>query len=130
MLTLLGVALTSTLLWAALRHDLRIAYHGITLSNGVDVLVSPEMYREVLSRYGTLDEPDAARRWDRAVLDVLRPVRPLEWRFWVETLEAAGSEVAAGAGRPDGSIRVRVDRPVDGPGASRRWVRPARRLGA
>jgi hypothetical protein len=95
MLTLLGVVLTSILLWAALRHELRIAYHGITLSNEVDVLVSPEMYREVLSRYGTLDEPDDARRWDRAVLDVMRPVRPLEWRFLVETLEAARSEVAA-----------------------------------
>jgi hypothetical protein len=127
MLALLGVALTSILFWAAFCHELRTACHGVTLSNGVEVLVSPEIYREVLRRYGTLDEPDDARRWDRAVLDVMRPVRPLEWRFLVETLEVARDEVTAGVGRPGGSIRVRVDRPADGPGAGRRWVRPARR---
>ncbi len=106
MLALLGVALTSVLFWTFLRHELRTAYHGITLSNGVDVLVSPEMYREILRRYGTLDEPDDARRWDQAVLNVMRPVRPHEWRFLVETLGDARPGVAAAVGRPRASVGV------------------------
>ncbi len=128
MLTLLGVALVAILFGALLRHELRTAYHGITLSNGVDVLVGPEMYREILLRYGTLDEPDDARRWDRAVLDVMHPVRPRECRFLAATLGDARSELESGVGRPRGYVGVRVDGPVGGPGAGRRWVRPVRRL--
>jgi hypothetical protein len=125
MLTLLGVALSSILFWAVLRHELRTAYHGITLSNGIEVLLSPEMYREVLTLYGRLDEPDNARRWDLAVLDVMRPSRPREWRFLVGTLEVDLSQAAAGAGSPGESSCVRVDSPMDGPAVDRRWVQPA-----
>jgi hypothetical protein len=105
-LALLGVALASILFVAYIRHELRTAYYGITLSNGVDVLVSPEMYREILQRYGTLDDPDDGRRWDRAVLEVMRPVRPLEGRFLLETLGSGRSEVVSGVRLPRESVGV------------------------
>jgi len=71
---------------AAIQSALRSACCGITLSNGVEVMVSPETYRAIMDRYRTQDEPDASIRWDHAVLDILRPDRPNEWRFLVRSL--------------------------------------------
>ena len=50
MFLVLGSTLSVILVVAAIRHEIRSAAHGITLSNGVEVLVSPEMYGEILRR--------------------------------------------------------------------------------
>jgi hypothetical protein len=80
------------LLGAAIRYEVRSALIGITLSNGVEVLVSREAYREIVRRFQTRDEPDDWARWDEAVLETLRPVRPQEWRYLVRSL---GYQVAS-----------------------------------
>jgi hypothetical protein len=80
------VAIGFTVTVAATHRALRSAYYGITLSNGVEVLVSPQTYRAIVSQYGNNDEPDAWQRWDHAVLDVLRPDRPNEWKYLVRSL--------------------------------------------
>jgi hypothetical protein len=86
MLGLLGLALTFLAVAAYLHFELRSSLYGVTLSNGLEVLVSPELYREIVHQYRTLDEPDATKRWDQAVLKVIRPRRPKEWRFLVRSL--------------------------------------------
>jgi hypothetical protein len=85
---LVPIALTLALIMvaAAVHSELRSASCGIALSNGVEVLVSPEMYREIVHQYRTMDEPDDLKRWDQAVLDALRPERPNEWKYLVRTL--------------------------------------------
>lgn len=99
MLVLLGSTLSLILIGAALCFEIRSAVCGIALSNGVEVLVSPEMYREILYRYQTSDLDDDLERWDQAILDVLRPVRPREWRYLVRTLGYHISEEKHGSRR-------------------------------
>jgi len=84
--TLFGLALASILLVAFIRYELRTAWCGIVLSNGVDVLVSARSYEEIVHRFETSDEPDERERWDQAVLDVLHADRPYEWEFLAQTL--------------------------------------------
>jgi hypothetical protein len=86
MLMALGLTFALILIVVTIHSELRSASYGIALSNGVQVLVGPEMYREILNRYRTMDEPDDWTRWDQAVLDVLRPERPLEWKYLVRSL--------------------------------------------
>jgi hypothetical protein len=77
------LCLSMTLILVAfIQNELRSAWFGIRLSNGFDVLVSPEMYRKIVQRYRLSDEPDA---WDRAVLNAIRVERPNEWRFLVRS---------------------------------------------
>jgi hypothetical protein len=71
---------------AAVRYELRSALYGISLSNGVEVLVNQETYGSIVRRFQTEAEPDDAVRWDHAVLDTLRLDRPREWRFLVQSL--------------------------------------------
>jgi hypothetical protein len=87
----------------AVYFEVRSAYCGIALSNGVEVMVSPELHRAIMERYRSEGEaeaeaelelePEPLRRWDRAVLDVLRLERPNEWRFLVRSL---GPQAAVG----------------------------------
>jgi hypothetical protein len=86
MLTLLGLTLALVLMAAFIHAELRACLYEITLSNGLEVLVNPEMYEEIGRRFQMLDDPDLLRRWDRAVLNVLRAERPNEWRFLVRSL--------------------------------------------
>jgi hypothetical protein len=92
MLLAFGLTCALILIAAAVHSELRSASYGIVLSNGVEVLVNPEMYREVLCLYRVMDDPDEWARWDQAVLDILRPERPLEWKFLVRSL---GYQVSA-----------------------------------
>jgi hypothetical protein len=86
MLALLGLTLAWILVVAFILAQLRSSGSGVTLSNGLDVLVGPEMYEEIVQRYRRSDELDPWERWDHAVLDVIRPERPLEWRFLARSL--------------------------------------------
>src|SRR5258707_8390419 len=86
MLLFLGLTVAIIAIAAAIHYELRSAAYGIELSNGVEVLVSPEMYRDIVHQYRTLDEPDGWKRWDQAVLDALRPGRPQEWEFLPQSL--------------------------------------------
>jgi hypothetical protein len=88
----LGVIFGLILVAAAIHSEIRSALVGIALSNEVEVMVTPAMYREIVQRYQTLDEPDDWERWDQAVLDVLRPERPNEWKYLVRSL---GYQVSA-----------------------------------
>jgi hypothetical protein len=92
MLVVLVLAFGLIALGAAIHFELRSASCGVVLSNGVEVLVSPETYRTIVARYRSEgrpvheSEPEALRRWDRAVLDVLHLERPNECRFLVRSL--------------------------------------------
>jgi hypothetical protein len=92
MLAALGLTLGLILIMAAIHSELRSASYGITLSNGVEVLVGPDVYREIVKRYRSLDGPDEWALWDRAVLEILRLERPQEWRFLARSL---GQQVTA-----------------------------------
>jgi len=86
MLALLGLTL-ALLLTAALTHaEFRASLYEITLSNGMDVLVSPEMYEEVVQQFEMSEDPDLLKRWDQATLTVVRAERPNEWRFLARSL--------------------------------------------
>jgi hypothetical protein len=86
-------------------REARAAYHGLTLSNGVEVLVSPETYRAIVAAYLAVcaadqsagadmaSVPDDAMRWDEAVLKVMRQQRPREWRFLIESLNVGAPTV-------------------------------------
>jgi hypothetical protein len=86
MLVALGIALGCIVIAAAVHSEIRAAQCGVVLSNGVEVLVSPQMYRAIEDRYAARGEADAWQCWDEAVLEVLRPVRPNEWKFLVRSL--------------------------------------------
>jgi hypothetical protein len=98
MWVVVGLAFGLIALGAAIQFELRSACCGVVLSNGVEVMVSAEMYRSIVARYrsqggsdpepalGLELEPEPWQRWDRAVLDVLRLERPNEWRFLVRSL--------------------------------------------
>src|SRR4051794_40575323 len=92
MLVPLGLTVALIVIAAALHSEIRSALYGVVLSNGVEVLVSADMYREIVRQYRILDDRDDWNRWDQAVLDVLRPTRPQEWKFLVRSL---GYQVAA-----------------------------------
>ena len=87
MLALLGLTLALLLTAAFIHAELRASLYEITLSNGMEVLVSPEMYEEIVQQFEMFDDPDLLKRWDQAVLNVLRVERPNEWRFLVRSLE-------------------------------------------
>ena len=86
MLFAVGLAVGLMVVALAVRYELRSALYGISLSNGVEVLVNQETYGSIVRRFQTLTEPDDLVRWDDAVLDTLRPERPREWRFLVQSL--------------------------------------------
>jgi hypothetical protein len=88
MLLALGVALGLIGITLAVRHELRSALYGVSLSNGVEVLVNRETYGSIVRRFETETEtePDDLVRWDHAVLDTLRPERPREWQILVRSL--------------------------------------------
>ena len=86
MLALLGLTLALLLTAALIHAELRASLYEITLSNGMDVLVSPEMYEEIVQQFEMFDDPDLLKRWDQAVLTVLRVERPNEWRFLARSL--------------------------------------------
>jgi hypothetical protein len=81
MLALFGLALALVLVVAFIHAEIRSAWYEITLSSGIDVLVDPEMYEEIVRRYQMSDEPDSWKRWDEAVLSDLRMERPTEWEY-------------------------------------------------
>ena len=76
MLMLFALILVSIVVVAAIVYEIRSALFGLALSNGIEVLVSREMYWSIVRRYQMDDEPDHRVRWDHAVLDIIRPVRP------------------------------------------------------
>jgi hypothetical protein len=81
MLALLGLALALVLIVALIYAELHSAWYEVTLSNGIEVLVNPEMHEEIVRRFQMSNEPDVLKRWDEAVLSVLRLERPAEWEF-------------------------------------------------
>jgi hypothetical protein len=89
----LGLAVAGALV-LAVRHEIRAACVGLTLSNGTEVLVSPTEYERVVAVYRTScaaaadDGADVGRLWDEVVLGVLRPTRPNECRYLARTLNA------------------------------------------
>jgi hypothetical protein len=86
MLLAIGLALGLIVVFCAIRYEVRSALYGISLSNGVEVLVNEETYGSIVRRFQTETETDDVARWDHAVLDTLRPVRPQEWNFLVRSL--------------------------------------------
>jgi hypothetical protein len=86
MLLAIGLAFGLTVVVLAIRHELRSALYGISLSNGVEVLVNEETYGSIVRRFQTDTEPDNVARWDHAILDTLRPERPREWKYLVRSL--------------------------------------------
>src|SRR4051812_6060908 len=86
MLISVGLTLAVVLVAMAIRFEMRSALYGITLSNGVEVLVSPQTYDVIVRRYHALVVPDEDNRWDQAILDILRVDRPSEWTFLVRSL--------------------------------------------
>jgi len=86
MLALLGLTLVLLLTAALIHAEFRASLYEITLSNGMDVLVSPEMYEEVVQQFEMFEDPDLLERWDRAALTVVRAERPSEWRFLARSL--------------------------------------------
>jgi hypothetical protein len=95
MLVLCELILGSIVVGAAIFHEVRSALFGLSLSNGVEVLVSRDTYEAIVRRYQADGEPDDRVRWDDAVLDILRPDRPHEWRYLVRSL---GYQIASGEG--------------------------------
>jgi hypothetical protein len=99
-----GVALVAVLA-VVFHRETRQAHHGLTLSNGLDVLVSPSEYEEILLRFERLRssptglELDDEQRWDDAILGVIRANRPMEWRFLARSLNAAEPMVLRQRGR-------------------------------
>jgi hypothetical protein len=102
-----GLTLGLIALCAAIRHELRSASYGVALSNGVEVLVSQETYGSIVRRYRAKNGSDDLARWDDAILEVLRPERPNEWRFLVRSL---GYRVSAEAGTGRRSVRSQTVR--------------------
>jgi hypothetical protein len=86
MLPLLGLTVALLLTAALIHAELHASLYEITLSNGMEVLVSPEMHGEIVQQFAMFDDPDLVRRWDQAALTVLRVERPNEWRFLVRSL--------------------------------------------
>jgi hypothetical protein len=88
MLLAIGSTLALIVVVLAVRHELRSALYGISLSNGVEVLMDHETYGAIVRRFHTETEPepDDLTRWDHAVLDTLRPQRPQEWKLLVCSL--------------------------------------------
>lgn len=95
MLVLFGLVLGSIVVVGAIVYEVRSALFGLALSNGVEVLVSREMYWAIVCRYQADTESDDRVRWDHAVLDVLRPERPYEWKYLVRSL---GYQISSGEG--------------------------------
>jgi hypothetical protein len=91
MLALLGLTIAILFMAAIIHAELRASLYEITLSNGMDVLVSREMYEEIVRRFEMFDDPDLLQRWDQAVVNVLRAERPNEWRFVVRSLRQDAS---------------------------------------
>jgi hypothetical protein len=81
-----GLTLALIVVVLAVRHEMRSALYGLSLSNGVEVLVNRETYGAIVRRFQTETEPDDRIRWDHAILDTLRPERPEEWKFLVRSL--------------------------------------------
>jgi hypothetical protein len=89
MLAVLGLALALVLIVASIHAELGAAWYEIPLSSGIDVLVSPETHEEIVRRFQMSNERDAWKRWDEAVLSVLRFERPTEWEYltWIHERE-------------------------------------------
>lgn len=91
-----GLALTTILMGALARSGLSSACECVTLSNGVEVLVSLAAYEEIERRHATSDHREGSNRWDEAVLRVIEANRPRECHYLRETLghdrPAIGSE--------------------------------------
>jgi hypothetical protein len=108
---LLAIGLTLGLIGVALavRYELRSALYGISLSNGVEVLVNQETYRSIVRRFetGKESEPDDLVRWDHAVLDTLRPVRPREWKLLVRSLHYRVGQPGVAGRRPRRTQTIR-----------------------
>jgi hypothetical protein len=102
MLALLGLTLALLLTAALIHAELRASLYEITLSNGVEVLVSPEMHEEIVQQFAMSDDPDLLRRWDQAALTVLRVERPNEWRLLARLLRRDTS----GSRRPRESVNA------------------------
>ncbi len=86
MLALLGLTLAVLLTAAIIHAELRASLYEITLSNGMNVLVGPEMYEEIVEQFEMFNDPDLLRGWDQAALTVVRVERPNEWRFLARSL--------------------------------------------
>ena len=116
MLILLGLTVTTIITAAYIHSELRSTWFGLTLSNGMEVLVSPEMYEGVVRRYQASGEPDAWKRWDQSVLGVLRAERPNEWRFLARALASPAADpfrtqdLAGRVARDRGGVRYRLIR--------------------
>ena len=93
MFALLGVTLGLLFITVLIHAELRASLYEITLSNGMDLLVSPEMYGEIVRQFEMFDDPDLLKRWDQAALNVLRVERPNEGRFLARSL---GQDMSAG----------------------------------
>jgi hypothetical protein len=87
MVILLGLVVVLILVVAFIHAEIRSAWCEIRLSNGVDVLVSPELCREIMQRFEMSDEPDVSQRWNQAVLAALHAERPQERSFLIRELE-------------------------------------------
>jgi hypothetical protein len=87
MLALLGLAVALILMGAFIYAELHSAWYEITLSSGIDVLVSPEMHEEMVRRFQISKGPDTWELWDEAVLSVLRFERPAEWEYLIHIHE-------------------------------------------
>jgi hypothetical protein len=108
---MLGISFVILALVAVVAYahaEICAAWYGLTLSNGVDVLVSPEMYGEIVERHRTLFGRDDGRRWDRAILMVLRAYRPNETRFLSRSLGLRGA--SDGTGKVGGGPARRIAR--------------------
>ncbi len=88
MSAILGLTLLAVLSATFVLAEVRSADYGLTLSNGVEVMVGPSECRRVFEEYQSLAALDGPSRWDQAVLNVLKPPRPREWLYLAHTLTA------------------------------------------
>ena len=86
MFAFLGFTLALLFTAALIHAELRASLYEATLSNGINVLVSPGMYEEIVRQFEMFEDPDLLRRWDQAVLNVLRVERPNERKFLARSL--------------------------------------------
>jgi hypothetical protein len=122
MVLAIGLTFAFIVVVLAVRHEMRSALYGISLSNGVEVLVNHETYGAIVRRFQTETEPepDDRIRWDHAILDTLRPERPEEWKFLVRSLSYRVAPAGVTGRRSRRTPMIRPRRPSLREGTSSR----------
>ena len=106
MVALLGLTVVSFLVSALVDFQFRSAYHGLLLSNGVEVLVSAEVSGRIERDYTASAERNEEKRWDDAILNALRHDRPREWTYLIQSLAFSKAALTLGPRRTRQTLNV------------------------